>query len=128
MLVFVMIYNQVDFYDPTHPYASLVKKVADEFKNLNVLLEQSSTSYFYDQDQPTVADYFVFYAFTVAKELHRCLVPAENESQLLNKHEQLMRARPALAKYFNEGRLHNRLSGSPTEEQYRAKLANKQHD
>ncbi|CAF1064299.1 unnamed protein product [Rotaria sordida] len=125
--IFMVLWNQVDFDDSTDPYARLVKKIAGDLKMLNDLLAKSSTSFFYDQDEPTIADYFVFYAFTLAKDVHSALLPANEDSQALDKLEQVMRNRPALAKYFNEGRLYNRFSGSPTEEQYRAKLVAKKN-
>ncbi|CAF1349976.1 unnamed protein product [Rotaria sordida] len=123
----MVLYNEVNFDDPNDPYARLVKKIVDDFKVLNSLLTNSSTSFFYDQDEPTIADYFVFYAFTLAKDFYFALLPADEDTQALSKLEQIMRGRPALAKYFNEGRLYNRISGSPTEEQYRAKLAAKKN-
>ncbi|CAF3495205.1 unnamed protein product [Rotaria sp. Silwood1] len=125
--LFMVLWNQVDFDDPNHPYARLVKKIAGDLKMLNDLLTKSSTSFFYDQDEPTIADYFVFYAFTLAKDFHSALLPVDEDSQALNKLEQVMRNRPALAKYFNESRLFNRFSGSPTEQQYRAKIAAKKN-
>lgn len=123
--IFMILYNQVDLDDSNHVYALLVKKVAVDLKMLNDLLKESLTVYFYDQDEPTIADYFVFYAFTMAKDLHSALLPTNDDSQALYKLEQTMRARPALAKYFHDNRLYNRLSGSPTEELYRATLMKK---
>lgn len=125
MSTFLVLYNQLDFDDPNHPYARLAKKIVDDFKTLENLLAKSTTPFFYDQDEPTIADYFVFYAFQLAKDFHSTLVPDANEAKALNKLDQTMRSRPALAKYFDEGRLFNRFSGSPTEEEYRAKLVSK---
>ncbi|CAF4499304.1 unnamed protein product [Rotaria socialis] len=123
MSLFLILYNQVEFDNPEHAYAMLVKKIAGDFKMLNNLLAKSSTPFFYDQHEPTIADYFVFYAFTLAKDFHSALLPTEEDSEALRKFEQVMRERPALAKYFSESRLFDRFSGSPTEQEYRAKIA-----
>ncbi|CAM4891453.1 unnamed protein product [Rotaria socialis] len=123
MSLFLILYSQVEFDNPEHAYAMLVKKIAGDFKMLNNLLAKSSTPFFYDQHEPTIADYFVFYAFTLAKDFHSALLPTEEDSEALRKFEQVMRERPALAKYFSESRLFDRFSGSPTEQEYRAKIA-----
>lgn len=123
--LFLILYNEVDFENPVAPYGYLLKKLPADFKILNTLLSKSSTAFYYDQSEPTIADYFVFYAYTLAKDYHCSLLPTDEDSQALKKLEQTMRERPALAKYFNEGRLFERFSGSPTEMQYRAKVAEK---
>jgi glutathione S-transferase len=99
------------------------KRIPAILKTLNSLLQKSSTSFYYDQTEPTIADYFIFEAFTIARDYHRRLIPNEEDCQALKKLEQTMRSRPGLAHYFSKGLLFKRITGSPKEAEYIANLA-----
>jgi hypothetical protein len=99
----------------------VINRIQDSLDSLNVLLKQSSTSYFYDQIEPTVADYFALEAFLLARDIHKKLLP--NNCDALEKLEKVMKERPALANYFQNGRLLTRMTAAPHENEYLAKLA-----
>ena len=126
--VFMLLYSEVNFDQPNWPCSIFLKKIPVDLKLLNNLLATSSTSFFYDQAEPTIADYFVFEAFTLTKDFHSALLPEDEDSQALYKLEKAMRDRPGLNKYFNEGHLFSRLSGSPTEDRYRATFTTKKSE
>lgn len=112
-----------DFVDETNPMNRLSRKIATDLKALNDLLTKSSTAFYYDQSEPTIADYFVFEAFTAARDYCVKLLPAKDNRQALEKLEETMKQRPAIAEYLAKGLLYKRFSGSPTESDYIAKLA-----
>lgn len=116
------IWAQVDFVDENNPSHRLTKKIPGDLKALNSLLEKSSTGFYYDQLQPTIADYFVFEAFTAARDYSRKLIPNEQHRQALEKHEQSIKQRPAIGNYLKKGLLYKRFCASPTEPEYMAKL------
>ncbi len=89
---------------------------------LNKLLTKSSTCFFYDQIEPTIADYFAFEAYTIARDYHQNVLPNDDNCQALKKLEQIMKQRPALANYFAKGLLFKRFTGSPKENDYITKL------
>jgi hypothetical protein len=113
----------VDFVDENNPLNRLTKKIPNDLKTLNNLLKKSSTSFYYDQPEPTIADYFVFEALTAARDYCQKLIPNAEDCEALLKLEQVMRERSALVNYFNKGLLYKRFSGSPKESEYIAKLA-----
>jgi hypothetical protein len=117
------IWNKADCTDDSKPIHRVCKKITSDLKALNSLLMRSSTSFYYDQVQPTIADYFVFEAFTVTGDYQRSLLPVEDERQALTKLEQMMKQRPALARYFHSGSLFKRFTGFPNEAEYLAQLA-----
>jgi hypothetical protein len=121
--ILTCVWLMVDFVDENNPINRLTKKIPNDLKALNTLLEKSSTSFYYDQPEPTIADYFVFEAFTAARDYCKKLLPNEENRKALDKLEQTMKERPAFANYFNKGLLYKRFSGSPTEAEYIAKLA-----
>jgi len=127
MNVLTCIWLMVDFVDETNPMNLLTKRIPNDLKNLNSLLEKSSTSFYYDQLEPTIADYFVFEAYTGARDYSKKLLPNEENRQALDKLEQIMKERPAIANYLNKGLLYKRFSGSPKESEYIAKLAETQN-
>ena len=112
----------IDFVDDSNPSNRLSRKIPNDLKALNNLLEQSSTSFYYDQREPTIADYFVFEAFTMARDYSKKLVP-QDDCRALMQLEQVMRERPALANYFHRGALAKRFTGFPKETDYLTKLA-----
>ena len=57
---------------------------------------------FYDQIQPTVADYFVFEAYSLVYDISPKLL--SNDCQALVKLQQIMKERPALENYFKNNR------------------------
>jgi hypothetical protein len=116
----------IDFVDETNPMNSLAKKIPRDLKTLNDLLKKSSTSFYYDQPEPTIADYFVFEAYAAAQDYCVKLLPAKDDRQALENLEQKMKERPGLANYFNQGLLYKRFSGSPKEAEYISKLAETQ--
>ncbi|CAF1407837.1 unnamed protein product, partial [Rotaria sordida] len=69
-----------------------------------------STSFYYDQLEPTITDYFVFEAFTVARDYHDKLIPNREDCQELIKLEQIMKERPGLANDFNKDLLFKRFT------------------
>ncbi|CAF5153471.1 unnamed protein product [Rotaria sp. Silwood1] len=117
------IWNCVSFTDENNPSFRLVKKITNDLKALNNLLKKSSTSFYYDQSEPTIADYFVFEAFTLARDYHEKVLPNEEDCQALIKLEEIMKQRPALANYFSKGLLFKRITGSSKESEYMATLA-----
>ena len=121
--VLTCIWTCVSFDDETNPMNRLVKKIPNDLKALNSLLKKSSTSFFYDQREPTIADYFVFEGFTIARDCHKKLLPNEEDCQALIKLEQVMKERPALTNYFSKGLLLKRFTGSPKESEYMATVA-----
>ena len=103
------------------PQYYIVKIFQDNLESLNEILKKSSTSFFYDQIEPTIADYFAFEAYSVVHDMHPRLLPANCEA--LVKLEKIMKERPALANYFNNGRLFKRFTSFPNENEYLTKLA-----
>ena len=103
------------------PENTRVRTIRDNLGSLNTILTQSSTPYFYDQTEPTVADYFFFEAYTLVRDIHRKLLPQSCDA--LKKLDEIMKKRPALAKYFQNGRLLKRLTAAPHEEEYLAKIS-----
>jgi hypothetical protein len=97
------------------------ERIQDGLDSLNILLKKSSTSFFYDQIQPTVADYFAFEAYSLIYDISPKLLP--NDCQALVKLQQIMKERPALDNYFKNNRLLKRFSAAPHEDDYLAKLA-----
>ncbi|CAF4727630.1 unnamed protein product, partial [Rotaria magnacalcarata] len=61
--------------DETNPRNVLVKKMSNDLKPLNSLLQKSSTRFYYDQTEPSIADYFVFEAFTASRDYCQKLLP-----------------------------------------------------
>ena len=121
--VLTCIWSGIDFVDRNNPTNRLAKKVPSDLKALNALLKKSSTPFYYDQTEPTIADYFVFEAFTIARDYNKRMLPDEADRQALLKLEQVMRTRPGIATYFSKGSLFKRFTGSPTEKEYMAKMA-----
>ena len=121
--ILLCIWMMVDFVDEKNPLNRLTKKIPNDLKTLNNLLAKSSTSFYYDQLEATIADYFVFEAFTAARDYCPKLLPNKEDCQALAKLEQVMRERPALVNYFSKDLLYKRFSGSPKESEYIAKLA-----
>jgi glutathione S-transferase len=106
--------NDIPRYNP-------IKRIQNGLESLNTLLKQSSTSFFYDQKEPTIADYFAFEAYSIIRDIHPKFL--SNNCDALVKLEQAMKERPALANYFKNGRLFKRFCGSPYEDGYLASLA-----
>ena len=117
------IWNMVDLVDESNPAHRITKKIPGDLKALNSLLEKSSTGFYYDQPEPTIADYFVFEAFTLSRDFALKFLPAKEDRQALEKLERSIKDRPAIANYFAKGSLYKRFTGSPTEDIYMAKLA-----
>ncbi|CAF0994706.1 unnamed protein product [Adineta steineri] len=117
------IWSMINFVDENNPSNRLSKKVSNDLKALNDLLVKSSTSFYYDQTEPTIADYFVFEAFTMAQDYSKKFLPNEKNCQSLIKLECVMKERPAIANYLNNGSLFTRFTGSPKEIQYLTKLS-----
>jgi hypothetical protein len=99
------------------------RSIPSALRALTNLLKKSSTPFFYDQTEPTIADYFAFEAYIIACAYHSKVLPHEDDCQALKKLEQIMKERPAIADYFKKGLLFKRCTGSPKEEDYMAKLA-----
>ncbi|UJR08593.1 hypothetical protein I4U23_012852 [Adineta vaga] len=95
--------------------------VRDNIASLNTLLKQSSTTFFYDQTEPTIADYFAFEAYLTARDIHSVFLPTDCEA--LVKLEQTMKQRPALAEYFKNNRLFKRFTAASHEEEYLEKIS-----
>ena len=112
----------LDFKDEKSPVSRAIVKVRNDLKALNDLLSKSSTPFFYDQPEPTIADYFVFEAYTLSRDYHEKMIPDEVNRQALIQLEQVMKERPSLAAYFQRGGLIERFTGSPTEKDYIQKL------
>jgi hypothetical protein len=121
--VLTCIFNGLDFENKTDPHFRLIRIIVCSLKALNNILKQSSTSFFYDQTEPTIADYFAFEAFAVARDYHKKVIPNDEDCQVLGKLEQIMKQRPGLANYLNKGLLFKRFTGSPKEHDYLTKLA-----
>ncbi|UJR19642.1 hypothetical protein I4U23_022776 [Adineta vaga] len=117
------LWSMIDFVDETNPSNRFSRKIPNDLKALNDLLEKSSTTFYYDQIEPTIADYFVFEAFTMARDYSKKFLPNEENRQALIKLEQVMKQRPAIANYFKKNSLSKRFTGSPKEIQYLTKLA-----
>lgn len=113
----------IDFVDEKNPSHRLTRKIPTDLKALNNLLEKSSTSFFYDQNEPTIGDFFVFEAFTMARDYSKKLIPNENECRALVEHERLIKSRPAIEKYFQRKLLSKRFTGFPKENEYLTKLS-----
>jgi hypothetical protein len=124
--VLICVFNGVDFENRNDQNYRLTKKIPSDLKALNNLLKKSSTSFYYDQTEPTIADYFVFEAFTITRDYYQKLIPNEENCRALVKLEELMKERPGLANYFSKGLLFKRITGSPKESAYMAKLAETQ--
>ncbi|UJR08594.1 hypothetical protein I4U23_012853 [Adineta vaga] len=120
--VLTCIWSAADFVTESNPMNRMTKKVPNDLKALNNLLKKSSTSFFYDQTEPTIADYFVFEAFTLARDYTEKMLPGEDDRQALVKLEKVMLERPGISNYFNKGLLFKRFTGSPKEDEYLAKL------
>jgi hypothetical protein len=125
--ILLCLWSMVDFVDDTNPINRTTKKIPSDLQTLNNLLKKSSTPFYYDQLEPTIADYFVFEAFTAARDYSTKLIPNEENRQALEKLEKLMKERPGLANYFSQGLLYKRFTGSPKEGEYIAKLAETQN-
>ncbi|CAF1007233.1 unnamed protein product [Adineta steineri] len=110
-----------DIEDMHSPGYFQIAMARDNLESLNKILKQSSTSFYYDQIEPTIADYFAFEAYLMARNMHRKLSPANCEA--LEKLEQIMKERPALANYFQNNRLFKRITAAPHEEEYLQKLS-----
>ncbi|CAF1577583.1 unnamed protein product, partial [Didymodactylos carnosus] len=105
--MFTCIWANADFNDKNSSCYRIGKKMAADTKVLDKLLKQSSTPFFYDQQEPTIADYFVFEAFTLLRDITpRLLHPIDDDCKTLQKHEQAMRAQPGIDKYFKLNLLH----------------------
>ncbi|CAF2211286.1 unnamed protein product [Rotaria magnacalcarata] len=119
--------SSIDDKDLLHGYIDGVVQCAyaDVIFNILqcILVRKSSTSFYYDQPEPTIADYFVFEAYTAARDYCRKLLPDEEDYQSLVKLKQMMRERPALANYFSKGLLFRCFTGSPKDSEYMARLA-----
>jgi len=115
------ILKSIDFNDSTGPLYSKIAKIASDLNTLDTILKQSSTKYFYDQQDATIADYFTFEAYTWAKLVSEKWAPSD-KCETLMKHEQTMKARPGLAKYFEKKLLLDRWTSSLNEQQWRKKL------
>ncbi|CAF3442366.1 unnamed protein product, partial [Rotaria sp. Silwood2] len=120
--VLICIFNGVNFEDRNDQNYRLTKKISTDLKALNNLLKKSSTSFYYNQSEATIADYFVFEAFTIARDYCQKLIPNEEECQALMKLEQVMKERPGLVNYFNKDLLFKRFTGSLKESEYMKKL------
>jgi len=121
----VCIWMSTDLHDDTKPEYRMVRKIAGDLKTLDGVLKQSSTKYFYDQQDPTIADYFVFEAYTFARDVCSVKLTPSNQCETLKKHEETMKARPGLAKYFEKKLLYDIWTASPTEATWRKKMAEK---
>ena len=117
------IFNATNLDDPNDAQIRFGKAIPSALKSLNALLAQSSTGYFYDQPEPTIADYFAFEAWMIARDYQQRVLPQKDDCGALIKLEQVMRERPALAKYFKEERLPKRFTGSAKEIAHMAELA-----
>ena len=115
------LWNTPDIENKTSTEYRQIIGVKDKLDALNTLLKQSSTSFFYDQTEPTIADYFAFEAYLAARDIHSVFLP--EDCQALVKLEQVMKERPALAKYFQNNRLMKRFTASPFERDYLEKIS-----
>lgn len=116
------IWNRRDFFDETDPMFRLLARIADDLKALNNLLEKSSTVFYYDQTEPTIADYFVFEAFTAARDFSSKLLPTVENRHALEKLAETMKQRAGIANYFAQDRLYQLFTGSEKEKEYFARL------
>ena len=124
--VLTCIWSSVDFVDENNSMNHLTKKIPNDLKALNNLLKKSSTTFFYDQTEPTIADFFVFEAFTIARDYCYKILPNEEDREALVKLEETMKKRPGLANYFSKGLLLKRFTAAPKESEYLAKLSETQ--
>jgi hypothetical protein len=124
--ILTCVWSMVDFVDDKNPMNLLAKKIPNDLKSLNNLLKKSSTTFFYDQPEPTIADYFVLEAYSASRDYCVKLLPEKDDREALEKLVKTMTERPALADYLNKGLLYKRFSGSPKEAEYIAKLAETQ--
>ena len=120
--ILMCIWSKADFVDENNPVNRTTKKIPSDLKALNSLLAKSSTPFFYDQTEPTIADYFVFEAVTAAQDYSSRLLPDQENRQALEKLVESIKQRPGIADYLAKGLLYKRFSGSPTEAEYIAKL------
>ena len=58
--VLICVFNGVNFDNRNDQNYRLTKKLSTDLRALNNLLKKSSTSFYYDQREPTIANYFVF--------------------------------------------------------------------
>lgn len=123
--ILTCVWEMADFIDESKPINRMARKIPADLQALNTLLKKSSTPFFYDQPEPTIADYFVFEAFTAAKDYCQKLLPAKEDREALVQLEHLIKQRPGPKKYFDQGSLFKRFSGSPKEAEYIADLATK---
>ena len=121
------IWNLADFIDETKPINRMNRKIPADLQALNNLLSKSSTTFFYDQNEPTIADYFVYEAFTATRDYYVKLLPNDENRQALDRLEKVMKERAGLKKYFDQGLLFKRFTGSPKENEYIAELTARAH-
>lgn len=119
--VLLCLFSKPDIDNKNSPEYYPIKNAQDNIESLNMLLKQSSTSFFYDQTEPTVADYFAFEAYLVLHDIQPKLLPKNSDA--LAKLQQIMKERPALADYFKNGKLFKHFTAAPDEEGYLAKIA-----
>ena len=117
------VWNKVNFVDDSGLMKRAIGQIASTLATLNHLLAKSSTPFYYDQPEPTIADYFVFEAYTIARDFDSRILPKEEDRLALMKLEKTMRERPALVNYFSKGLLFKRFSGLANESEYMATLA-----
>ena len=120
--ILTCIWHSTTFELENNPQAYTVQRIRDTLDAFNVLLKQSSTSFFYDQLEPTIADYFVFEAYTVTRDVHAKFLPTTN-CDALEKLENIIKQRPAMKEYFQGGRLLKRFTAAPHEDEYLKKLS-----
>ena len=96
--ILTCIWNLADFIDETKPINRMNRKIPADLQALNNLLKKSSTPFFYDQPEPTIADYFVFEAFAATRDYYEKLLPNENERQALERLETVMKERTRRSK------------------------------
>ncbi len=119
--VLTCVYNGLDFNNQNDPNFRFTRMIPSALQSLNRILEKSSTSYFYDQAEPTTADYFAFEAYMIARDYHQKVLARDEYCQALKKLEQTMKQQPAIANYFAKGLLFKRFTGSPKENDYMKK-------
>ena len=117
---FISIYKDLDPNDLKSPESQPLQRVHDALRALEELLAKSSTPFYYDQPEPTIADYFAFEAFSAARDIHERYLP--KKCPALSKLEEKMRERPGLASYFRRGLLPERFTGAPNESEYLARI------
>ena len=119
--VLTCVYNSLDFENPNEQPYRFTKMIPSALQSLNRLLEKSSTPYFYDQTEPTTADYFAFEAYMIARDYHQKVLAGDEYCQALKRLEQTMKQHPAIANYFAKDLLFKRYTGSPKEKDYMKK-------